>query len=278
MAFTFGCDPEVFIANTKTGAFVPAEGFVPGDKKNPHPLPNGMVQVDGFAAEFGIRPALTEDEFVGRIRDVLADVRRRIQRKGEYDVVVRTTAHFDKKTFDAASPASKELGCDPDYNAYTGKPNPRPNAEGVLYRTGGGHVHIGWPTKCTDPLHAEHFEACRILTKQLDLYLGVPSLFWDGDVERRNLYGKAGALRAKPYGMEYRTLSNAWLKHDLLIRFVFQNTNTAIRRLLDGHLDFYDQPVEDTINNSRKYMAKILMERFGIELPKPPEGFQKKKV
>ncbi len=37
---------------------------------------------------------------------------------------------------------------------------------------------------------------------------------YDKDTERRGMYGKAGAFRPKPYGVEYRTLSNAWLSND----------------------------------------------------------------
>src|SRR3546814_1862742 len=54
---------------------------------------------------------------------------------------------------------------------------------------------------------------CSDLVKQLDWYLGLWSLGKDKDKVRRSLYGKAGACRIKPYGVEYRVLSNFWIKN-----------------------------------------------------------------
>ena len=58
----------------------------------------------------------------------------------------------------------------------------------------------------------------------LDVYLGLDSLTYDKDVERRELYGKAGAFRPKEYGVEYRVLSNAWLISPLLMGRVYDIT------------------------------------------------------
>src|SRR3546814_15106496 len=54
---------------------------------------------------------------------------------------------------------------------------------------------------------------CSDLVKQLDWYLGLWSLGKDKDKVRRSLYGKAGACRIKPYGVEYHVLSNFWIKN-----------------------------------------------------------------
>ncbi len=78
------------------------------------------------------------------------------------------------------------------YNAYTGEVNPEPNSS-VDYRTGAGHIHIGWGEDLglDDP---EHKEACEMLAKQLDMHLAMPALLFDTDYERRNLYGKIGFM------------------------------------------------------------------------------------
>jgi hypothetical protein len=62
----------------------------------------------------------------------------------------------------------------------------------------------------------------------MDLFLGVPSILMDkGDV-RKQLYGSAGAYRDKPYGGEYRTLSNFWIFDNHLIEWVWNNTSRAV--------------------------------------------------
>jgi hypothetical protein len=70
----------------------------------------------------------------------------------------------------------------------------------------------------------------------LDLRLAVPSLIWDKDKKRRLLYGKAGCFRPKPYGMEYRTLSNAWLNPAIphVRKFIFGETIRAVKDLFDN--------------------------------------------
>ena len=34
----------------------------------------------------------------------------------------------------------------------------------------------------------------------IDAYVGLPSILYDTDAERRKLYGKAGCFRLQPYG------------------------------------------------------------------------------
>jgi hypothetical protein len=51
----------------------------------------------------------------------------------------------------------------------------------------------------------------------LDAFVGLPSVAWDQQQGRREHYGLAGLYRKKTYGddiggVEYRTLSNFWLK------------------------------------------------------------------
>lgn len=276
MSITIGCDPEVFLRNLKTGEFVCADGLIPGTKTEPHPVPKGMIQVDGFAAEFGITPTSGKDTFVRRVAQVLKTLRAEAQKRDpNVDIEIITTATFTKKAMDAAPERAKVLGCDPDYNAYTGAANPAPNATDIDFRTGGGHVHIGWTTgqniNCPD-----HFEACRLLTKEMDVLLGVPSLVWDPDAKRRTLYGNLGAFRPKSYGMEYRTLSNAWLKHPSLVEHVFLLTNEAVSRLMRGTPTFNSsltaraREIYDSNNRTSAYWLHQ-SNTPSIPMPKPPK-------
>ena len=107
-------------------------------------------------------------------------------------------------------------------------------------------------------MDADLIGACCTLSKELDYYLGLPSLLFDPDTSRRKMYGKAGAFRPKPYGMEYRVLSNAWLKSPELIKWVFNNTKLAFERLtkekpVHERAACQDMIVRDMINGKLKF-------------------------
>ena len=254
--FSIGADPEIFV--TKDGQLVSAWGLIEGDKKNPKKVGYGAVQVDGMALEFNIDPAKGEASFLRNLNYVMDTLKDMVSGYEFYD---RPVAHFGKDYIDSQPLMAKVLGCEPDYNAYTGEINPTPNVE-TPFRTAAGHIHVGW-TQDVDPHDPGHFEACRTLTRYLDITLGLPSLIWDEDQERRSLYGRAGTFRPKSYGMEYRTLSNRWLRPDFphLRKAVFGNTIEAITKAFkdDKGWDVKVQgsSVHDVINSGDVEKAKF---------------------
>lgn len=206
--FKFGCDPELFVFDP-SGKPVPAGRFFPGTKAAPHKVEFGAVQVDGFAAEFNIDPATDFNEFNRNISAVIKQMSSFIP--SGYTLEAVPFVRFDKETFDSASEDEKELGCQPDFNAWEMSVNPPPDTEHDPYmRCAAGHVHIGW-TEDADILDKQHILNCCDLVKQLDWHLGGWSVLMDSDPTRRTLYGRAGACRLKPYGVEYRVLSNFWV-------------------------------------------------------------------
>lgn len=265
--FTIGADPEVFV---KKGAhFRSAHNMVPGTKDAPHVVDKGAIQVDGMALEYNIDPCETADQFVEYNNAVLAELGKRIP-KG-HKIVVVPTADFGAKHMAEQPPEALELGCDPDYNAYTGEANPRPNAQDITFRTGAGHIHIGWG-EFDNPKSEEHMEVCRMIARQLDAYLGCASLSWDDDTKRRELYGCAGAFRPKSYGMEYRTMSNKWVGDEKLMRIVFDNTIKAMQALTEGKYVGNnawargDNPtLRQVINTSRKETARAVCDILGAK-------------
>lgn len=260
MQILVGCDPEVFVR--KNGVFQSAFGLIKGDKKNPQKVPKGAVQVDGMALEFNIDPAASEDEFCINVQEVLAHMTRMVP---GFEVVACPVADFDPAYLKAQPKEALELGCDPDYNAWSGAANPRPNGDRPM-RTASGHVHIGWTEKASAE-DGNHIERCRMAARQMDFYLGLPSLFYDGDVRRREMYGKAGACRIKPYGVEYRTLSNAWLNRKELIAWVYRNTQEGMKRLMAGDdLSAKYGDIQDIINTSNKKKAAAIIKAENIEV------------
>jgi hypothetical protein len=182
--------------------------MVEGTKQNPQPLTHGAVQVDGMALEVNINPASTWRDFRRNINSVMREVRALIPDEYEFDF--SPVAEFGSDYIKSQPDKAKELGCEPDTNAYTGEPNATPD-EDAPFRTAAGHFHIGW-CEGVDPDLPAHVEACRTITKELDSTLGILSQLWDSDTKRRDLYGKRGAFRSKSYGVEYRVLSCAWLE------------------------------------------------------------------
>lgn len=257
MNITLGCDPEIFVA-TKEGNPRSAHGLIPGTKDKPHPVNFGAVQVDGMALEFNIDAVKTEDDWVRNINEVMAQMKAMIPDDLEFKIV--PSVRFNGAHFRAQPDEAKELGCTPDYNAYTMSENPKPDNKTTM-RTAAGHVHIGFlPNgELTDPNTEEHMLRCSVLVKQLDFVLGLASLLWDKDTKRRSMYGKAGAFRPKPYGVEYRVLSNAWLLSENRMRLVHKLTNLAVEKLIDGSRfneivgDLY---LQGYINNSNVYDAE----------------------
>lgn len=262
MNLTIGADPELFAK--QNGIYVSGHGLVPGDKANPHPVLNGAVQVDGMALEFNIDPANDEDGFVFNLQSVMQQLRDMVP---DHEIVADPVAHFTPEYMEEQPDEAKELGCDPDFNAWqNGRINPKPDNKKPM-RTGAGHVHLGF-AQDADITDEGFISQCCAIIRQLDFYLGLPSLLFDTDVERRSMYGQAGAYRAKPYGVEYRVLSNRWLSDEKLMRWVFSNTQQAVDALRSGRnltKEFGD--IQTIINTSRVEDAIEIIEAAGIPTP-----------
>jgi hypothetical protein len=200
---TIGCDPEVFLVGSNDACFpvqaLPDDKFIKGDKYNPFMINDyaGILR-DNAAVEFNITPSSEFDDFDHKIEDTLHYIAglSRVSRRSSYTFSWRQLEDH---------PETMEFGCIPDYNAYTGRPNTSPHAGDTGFRTCGGHVHIGFDGE-------KSYERQRNVVLACDYLLGIPSIVEDvGGIQRRQLYGKAGCHRPKPYGVEYRTLSNYWI-------------------------------------------------------------------
>lgn len=264
---TIGADPEIFLK--RDGLPVSAHGLIKGTKWKPQRVKDGAVQIDGTALEFNINPANTVDEFCVSIHSVMASLRSMVPDEYEFDL--SASRAYAQEYFDSVPEDAKELGCEPDWNAWTMDVNPRPEASTTL-RTIAGHLHIGWLKEPADP--EEHFYDCVEFVKQLDYCLGLPSLLIDNSpaaVERRKLYGKAGSFRPKPdYGVEYRVLSPFWLASEERVRWIFGMCQWAYERMQLGkgfHLTYRDT-VKEVIDTNDVYWAKKFVQEQKWELPK----------
>lgn len=246
-----GCDPEIFLADA-AGALHSAIGKIGGTKQQPRPLPLGdgyAVQEDNVAIEFNIPPAATAEEFDKAIANTIAFLGEAVNDMYGLKLINMSAALFPEA--ELADPRALEFGCEPDYNAWTGKVNPRPKAADKRLRSCGGHVHVGY--KFTSK------EQARELIKLMDFNLGVPSTLSDNGDMRKELYGKYGAMRFKPYGVEYRTLSNFWVFHPKLRNWVWEATNRAVQQFEAGmKVDHLQAEIQECINNNNKALAQQL--------------------
>ena len=221
-----GADPELFFRDS-SGKFISSIGRVGGTKEKPRPIDKigSAVQEDNVAVEFNIAPAKSQVEFLQNLYRPLSYLNKRAKEL-HLSLSIIPSAMFDRDQLD--TPEAMMFGCDIDYNVWTGKPNPRPVAKGeyLFLRTCGGHEHVSW----SNPTGEER----KALIKALDLFEGVPSVLMDDDSRRRLLYGKAGAYRPKMYGVEYRVLSNFWIRSPNLMRWVYSQTERAMEFLRSG--------------------------------------------
>lgn len=214
-----GCDPEVFVH--KAGKAMPIIGLLGGTKDATMFIDDkghGVLE-DNCAAEFNTPPAASAEAFIESIGFCMDEINRRVASQGLSILEKVASVSFDPEQLTAD--AAWIFGCEPDFNAYTGVENPTPNAEDPFLRSAGGHVHVGVGALTT----GEALNHCRAM----DVFLGLWSLNHDTDTRRRELYGKAGAMRFKPYGFEYRTLSNFWVFDKALTREVFERTQRAVQ-------------------------------------------------
>lgn len=227
-----GADPELAVRDTNKRKYISAHPYIEGTKRKPSIVPGGAIQHDGVMAEFNITPATNPDQWMDRIKQVVASLSAAItQQNPDATLVAAPVANFDQEYFDELPEEIRALGCDPDFNAWAdGAPNAKPDAEKPM-RTCGGHVHIGFTDKA-DIKSKSHLHDCIVMTKQMDVALGIPAQLFDRDRLRRSMYGGYGTFRPKDYGVEYRTLSNAWLSDPRLTRWIYDSVVEAADMLL----------------------------------------------
>ena len=256
--FTLGTDCEIF-AQDKTGKHKALCGLVGGTKQKPEPmefLPIGYAyQEDNVAVEFNIPPADNVYQWFANVSTARNTLEKLIQTKLGYSFSKECAVSFDTK--ELKHPNALVFGCEPDYNAWKLVENRKPQATDKNLRTAGGHIHVGSPVDMVKGV------------RNMDLFLGVPSIILDdsqGSVKRRELYGKHGAMRPKPYGWEYRVLSNFWVFDDKLIYWVWNATNLALN-FRHTFTKKEEKIITECIDNGDKVVASNLIKHYGLLMP-----------
>lgn len=243
-----GADPELFL--TKDGEYISAEGLIGGSKNEPKVISDEghAIQEDNVMVEFNIPPSSTKQEFKDNINFVKLHLKTLAEVKG-MNIAIDASAELDPKYLQTEQ--AQMFGCEPDFNYYLKDFNPAPCAANKTLRSCGGHIHVGYdnPSQAT---------TVRIVFA-MDVMLGLPSVLIDKDDRRKELYGRAGSFRFKEYGLEYRSLSNFWIRSDKSIEWAYDNTMKAIdlaqSELLQRIEDEYGEQVQYAIDNNDKELA-----------------------
>lgn len=256
--FTLGTDTELFAVDN-TGKHRALCGLIGGTKEQPAQM-DGLAegfayQEDNVAVEFNIPPCFSSLEWVSHINMAKQRVESMLKDKLGFSISKDCAVSFDKE--ELIHPNALVFGCEPDYDAWKLIENSKPTANNPQLRTAGGHIHVG----------TDHDMISGV--QKMDLFLGVPSILLDdspSSIARRELYGKRGAMRPKPYGWEYRTLSNFWVFDEKLVDWVWKavdqalNTNIKFPKRAGDNIDY-------CINTGDKKLAEKLVSTYGIVMP-----------
>lgn len=218
---TTGSDPEIFVikGGGEQKSLLPAFRFLPTQKVAQEAHPQKLdfsfhttnpayAYRDGFAAECFVQPVSCHGYFVDFLRKALLKVRDAAQ---NFDrtakLTIKNTVTIPKSVMESIEDEDAALGCMPSLNAYGDQPDLPTDGRKFLQRFVGGHVHLGIAADVAEK-DAEN------IVKGCDIIAGIPAVAIFASIDtpaRRKYYGRAGEYRLPKHGIEYRTLSNAWL-------------------------------------------------------------------
>lgn len=219
-----GCDPELFLV--KNGKVVGAEKVIPKEGLR-STFNNASVVIDGVQVELHPNPSQCRQSLSLFLMSSLEALQRRIN---EVDPEIRVSfdphVEVSETELDSLSPECKLLGCSPSLNIY-GFSDLGVDPATYRRRSAGGHIHIGFTSGKDSPL----WNCRERVVAVLDVLLGSFCVMLDRDpyaAERRKVYGRAGEYRLPPHGLEYRTLSNFWLRSYPLFSLVMAQARQAV--------------------------------------------------
>src|ERR1035437_3322527 len=256
-----GSDPEIFVVNGKD-ELVPAFEFLPSKaSKEALTLNEGKpVYWDGFQAEFETKPNDCLAFHVDSVQLGLDAVLREARKKDpKAKLSVQTVFDIPPEMLQTAKKEHVELGCMPSFNAYGLKSEPVPDCRKLDVRSAGGHIHF-------DLSYLPEAKAkIPELVKALDAVLGVSCVAMFANFDnpiRRKYYGQAGEYRTPAHGLEYRTLSNAWLVHPFIMNIVFDIARVTLSLGFNGHMKHWkgtEAEIIEIINTCNVDKAKHMM-------------------
>lgn len=288
---SMGTDPEFFFLN-ESGEVYPADKLLPSvnepktlveDVWNTSGGPTVTGHYDGLQGEFTVKESFCRQFLAQRIRKGLKIVNEMASAQ-KLTVNLDACRDITPEILESATPEARNFGCDLDFISWLdGMPNPlRVDPLDHFVRYSGGHIHLGildvsgypqtYKTYFKDTESLERVSDILMgdkssikVIKALDYIVGNTSVLLDQTpqaAKRRKVYGKAGVYRRPPHGIEYRVLSNFWLKHPSITNLIFALARDVIgaflkdEAIIDNLLDSVaPEDVIVAINTNDKELA-----------------------
>jgi hypothetical protein len=246
-----GCDPEFFFVDGR-GKVIGSEKVLPEkglkyDEAKPNTYFNNentynydkpIFIIDGVQAEINPEPNTCRALLANDIHACFLKLRKMLKKNGhklsiKFDPLVNIT----QKELDSLSEKSRIFGCDPSLNIYQTRNQARirVNPKKYLKRSAGGHIHLGADT--WQRVLRRKLKNAEVVVPILDLVVANTCVLIDrhpGNKERRANYGRCGEYRIKPYGIEYRSISNFWLNAYQLMSFVMGLSRQAVDMIYES--------------------------------------------
>jgi hypothetical protein len=249
---SFGADPEFFFTKGKSiiGAekILPEEGMGYSTKSDAVPTgngtvvgddPTGKIIIDGVQAELNPRPNTCRANLGNEISLCFRELYKKLDK--DVNIDFSPTVTVSKKEMDSLSDKSKEFGCGASKNVHASLEESMIRVDPTKYmkRSAGGHIHIGNSKGSYSETEVQYaLDNPKKLVTMYDILVGNTCVMLDrdpGNKERRKNYGRAGEYRTPKHGIEYRTLSNFWLKSYKLMSLVTGLMRSATSVVASGY-------------------------------------------
>ena len=253
---TLGTDPELFLQ--KDNKIISAIGKIGGSKSEPQPISNDghFIQEDNVAIEYNIPPCKTITDWVFHHNFVKDYLEVLVSGMG-CTLAIQPIATLEDSELD--NDIARLAGCTPDFDVWNECINEPVDLSITNKRSSGGHISVGWD----DFTQEQQLD----MIKAMDATLGLESVLLDDDTERKKLYGKAGCFRFTAFGIEYRSLSNFWIKSDESLQWAWDTTMKAINLVNSGKIEEVKELgdyIVEAINTINKELAQELLNKIEI--------------
>ena len=222
----FGCDPEFFFER-KGSHIIGAEKVLPEGLKMPANVYNTVTQkyekafsgfvLDGVQVELNPSPNPCRANLANEMKRHFQALKKKLESMPDIQASFSQVIDLPQDELDSLGEAAKVFGCAPSFNTHNQTASVKVDAATYLKRSAGGHLHFGLNEHKL--MMQERVRAVPLL----DILVGNTCVLIDrdpGNRVRRENYGRAGEYRLPKHGLEYRTLSNFWLRSYQLMSMV----------------------------------------------------------